>query len=407
MRHYDYIRRVRDAAIVRLNMARILRICSVSFVVMVLSLLLAGCGSDRSVLCNGSGGGACTCGPCPVTPGPEFLYATSGSLNAGQILAFTVDHKTGALGPIATIPGPAATGIASSQNQFLYVSDGQNGVVDAFAINQTTGALTSVPGSPFSAGGQPFDPFSLVAGTNHLYATGLGTTGFTIASNGALTLVPGSPFSGGALGQAALGQSNTTPVNYFLYATNLLDPNGAISAFMIDAASGILTTIPGSFTTGPFASPNGIVFDGTLGPFVFVTLNLANQIAVFSVNPTTGVLTPVPGSPFNTEPLPGSPALSASQSFLYTTFPFGITAYNIASNGALTQIPGSPYILPVGEIAGDIAVTGDNFLYLSLGKSNNILGFSIGKDGSLSPLAGSPFSASSPGLLTTVQIPPP
>jgi 6-phosphogluconolactonase len=383
--------------------ATISRVCSVPFALIVLSLLLAGCGGGQSVSCASPAGAN-----CPVNPGPEFLYATSNG-SGGQILTFTVDHKTGALGAPAAIPGPAlSSGITSAQNQFLYVSDTQNGAVDAFSINQTTGALTTVPGSPFSLGGNPpLDPLWLVAGTD-LYATGFtGTTGFTIASNGALTPVVGSPFSGGASGQAALGQSNTTPINYFLYATNYIDPNGTISAFKVDPASGILTPIPGNFTTGSFAGPDGIVFDGTLGPFVFVALNTADKIAAFSVDPTTGALTPVPGSPFDAGISPVFLALSASQNFLYAMnfSDSSISGYTIASNGALTQVPGSPFVLK--DTPGDIAATGGNFLYVTLPTSNSILGFSIAANGGLSPLAGSPFSASRPVLLTTVQIPPP
>jgi 6-phosphogluconolactonase (cycloisomerase 2 family) len=299
-------------------------------------------------------------------------------------------------------------GIASAQHQFLYVSDTQNNGVDAFSINQTTGALTTIPGSPFSPGGiTPFPPLWLVAGTD-LYATSLGgvITGFTIATNGALTPVAGSVFVGSA-GQAALGQSNTTPINYFLYATSFLDPNGAISGFKVDPASGILTPIPGPFTTGTGTGPDGIIFDGTLGPFVFVALNTANKIAAFSVDPTTGALTPVPGSPFPAGINPVFLALSASQNFLYSMnfADRSISAFSVASNGMLTQVAGSPFRL--SDIPGAITVTGDNFLYVSLPKSNQIVGFSIATNGGLSPLAGSPFTASGPVLLTTVQIPLP
>jgi 6-phosphogluconolactonase len=389
--------------------ATIFRFCSVLSVLLVLSFL-AGCGGGHSVFCAAPAtGSTCTCGPCPVNPGPEFVYATNNSTE-GQILTFTVDHKTGALGTPTATAGPAmAQGITSAQHQFLYVSDTQNNGVDAFSINQTTGALTTIPGSPFSPGGViPFFPLGLVAGAD-LYATSVsgGITGFTIASNGALSPVVGSPFSGGVGGQAALGQSNTTPINYFLYATNFIDPNGAISAFKVDPASGILTPIPGNFTTGALSGPDGIVFDGTLGPFVFVALNTANKIAAFSVDPTTGALTPVPGSPFAAGFEPVFLALSASQNFLYAMnfLDRSISAYSIASNGMLTQVSGSPFLL--SDTPGDITVTGDNFLYVTLPKSNQILGFSIAANGGLSALAGSPFTASGPVLLTTVQIPPP
>jgi len=372
--------------------------------VLIVQSWLAGCGSGSQVI-------SCAApvnGTCPIIPGPEFLYATS-DRNGGQILTFSVDHQTGALSTPAAVPAPTlVAGIASAQHQFLYVSDANNGVVDAFSINQTSGALTTVPGSPFSLGGNPpLEPLSLVAGTD-LYATSLsGTTGFTIASNGALTPVAGSPYPGGANGQAALGQANTTPIHYFLYATNLLDPNGAISAFTIDPASGILTAVPGNFNTGPSSGPDGIVFDGTLGPFVFVALNTADAVAAFSVDPATGALTPVPGSPFAAGISPAFLALSAGQDFLYAMnfSDRSLSGYSIASSGALTQVPGSPFILP--DTPGDIVATGDNFLYVTLPNANSILGFSIAANGSLSAIAGSPFSAGGPAFLTTVQIPPP
>jgi 6-phosphogluconolactonase len=234
-----------------------------------------------------------------------------------------------------------------------------------------------------------------------------GITGFTIAPSGALAPVAGSPFPGGLGGQAALGQSNTTPVNTFLYAAAFIDPNGTISAFKVDPVSGILTTIPGNFTTGAFSGPAGIVFDGTLGPFVFVALNTVNQIAAFSVDPTTGALSPVPGSPFAAGLAPVFLALDRTQTFLYAMnfFDHSISAYSIAGNGALTQVPGSPFVL--ADIPGHLTVTADNFLYVTLPKLNQIVGFSIAANGGLSPLAGSPFTASGPVLLTTVQIPPP
>jgi hypothetical protein len=69
------------------------------FVTFALSLALASCGSNTpAVICNppsSSDGGTCTCGTgtaaCPVSPGPEFLYAYSapgGRQSSGLILAF-------------------------------------------------------------------------------------------------------------------------------------------------------------------------------------------------------------------------------------------------------------------------------------------------------------------------------
>jgi 6-phosphogluconolactonase len=384
---------------------------SLTILVVFLSLLLAGCGSSSGT----RSGFAMWCpvpsnGPCSVNSAPEFLYATSDS-DGGQILVFHIDHTSGALGSFASMPGPGmASGITSAQDKFLYVSDTQNGAIDAFFIDQTSGALTDVPGSPFSPPGSSFSPLGLVAGTA-LYASGVtGITGFTIGSNGALTTVVGSPYSAGVDGQVALGQSNSTPINYFLYATNFSDPKGAISVFrIVYPPSGILTPVPGNFTTGELSGPAGIVFDSVfLTPFVFVALSNVNQIAAFSVDATTGALTPVPGSPFASGLQPVSLALNAGQNVLYAlNFLSGtISAYSIANNGSLTPVRGSPFT--VGGQPGSIITTSDNYLYASLPGSDIIEGFSISTaDGGLTPLTGSPFPAVGAGLMSVVQIPPP
>jgi 6-phosphogluconolactonase len=247
----------------------------------------------------------------------------------------------------------------------------------------------------------------LIAGTD-LYATSIaGITGFTIASDGSLSTVPGSPFSSATIGGAVLVQSNTTPVNYFLYASDFADPSGTVSAFTVDPTTGILSTVPGSFTTGAFSAPEGIVFAGSsAGLFVFVALNTADQIAAFSVDPNSGVLTPVVGSPFPGGVAPESLALNPSQNVLYALSFFGgtISAYSIASDGTLSAINGSPFT--VGVTPGSMTVAQDNFMYVSLPAADSILGFSIDSGGGLAPLVGSPFPATGAGVLAVVQIPP-
>jgi 6-phosphogluconolactonase (cycloisomerase 2 family) len=341
-----------------------------------------------------------------VPPASQFLYATS---SAGQVLSFTVDNKTGALGTPASVPGPTlGAGIASAQNRFLYVSDPQNFSIYAFSLDQTTGALTAVPGSPFSVGSLSnfFDPMWLVSGSS-LYATGGNWVGgFTIAANGALTSVPGSPVvTGIGTAQAAFGQTNTNPPNYFLYVTDILDPNGTISTLQVTQPTGTLILLPGT-STQSFSAPDGIVFDGVLGPFVFVALNAANKIAAFSVD-QAGALTAVPGSPFDTGSEPTFLALNPGQNVLYAVnrIDATISAYGIAPGGALTPVPGSPF--PAGTTPEGIVVASD-FLYVADTTSNSILGYSISPaTGALTPVAGSPFTASGATLLTVVQIPAP
>ena len=381
-------------------------ICRIRYLIILAivlsSLLLTQCGSGHAVFCAG---------PCSSASGAtEFLYVTSTS-HGGQILSFPVDHNSGTLGTSTAVSGPAsASGIASAQNQFIYVADNETGAIDAFVIDPNTGTLTVVPGSPFSDSSQTFPPQWLVAGPAVYTTAENGITGFTIASNGVLGEVVGSPYPGGFSGQAVLAQTNTTPVNTFLYATNFLDPKGAISVFQIVApASGILTPVPGDFTTGASTGPGAIVFAGTSPTsFIFVALNNSKQIATFLVDSSTGALNPVPGSPLAVGFSPTSLALNAEQTFLYAlnSSEGAISVFRIASSGSLSPIGGSPFT--VGQQPCCIAVTADNYLYVTLPESNEIQGFTISSaNGGLAPLTTSPFPALEPRLLTVVQTPAP
>lgn len=123
---------------------------AVSFM-LILTLALAGCGSSsHAALCPSSASATCTCGPCPVQS-VSYVYATG--LN-GQVAAFPVDAATGALDTPSTTSGPSASlGIAAINNSFLYASESElSGSIDAWTIDQNTGKLSSVAGSPFTLG---------------------------------------------------------------------------------------------------------------------------------------------------------------------------------------------------------------------------------------------------------------
>ena len=123
----------------------------------------------------------------------------------GQVYVFPVDNSTGAVStPTSTTGATMSLGMATLNNQFLYVSNPSANLnlgssIDAWSINLGTGALTTVPGSPFSLG-----PISLSLGlatdnaTQTLYvAEGGRIDALKADPTGALTLVPGSPFLSG------------------------------------------------------------------------------------------------------------------------------------------------------------------------------------------------------------------
>jgi len=362
---------------------------------------------------------------CPPTP--EFLYAAS----PDQILSFEINQSTGALGaPLAT-PGPnQSIGLTATITLgHLYISDFLNDTVNGFSINSSTGGLTAITGSPYSLGGTPPGAGGLsmfVPAGSYLYATDVnaGTVaGFSYNSaSGMLTPVPGSPFPAG-----------NTPVQVvqagsqgkFLYVSNLNDSGGGISAFTIDFNAGALTPISGSpFPTGPpgsFPGPSAMVVGGNSGNVLYVALagtaNANNKIVAFTIDPSTGVLTPLPLSPFATGNDPLYMALVpvtlvGFQEFLYTANiqDNTISAFIVDGNtGVLTPASGSPF--SGGTSLGGLAVTptgtatGNFFLYAADPQAKTVRAYTVnGTTGALSPIPGSPFPAGSSPTLITVAV---
>jgi 6-phosphogluconolactonase (cycloisomerase 2 family)/uncharacterized membrane protein len=345
-------------------------------------------------------------------------YAYSANLN--QITGFHVDLTSGALSAPSNVPGPNDAGgmVADPLAKFLYVSDFTGAGIDGFAINPATGGLTPISGSPFPVGsgngpaGMAIDSAGKFLFLAHANLNGI--FAFTRDANtGALTLVLGSPFAAGT------NPFHVTvhPSANFLYASNSNDPMGSISAYTIDPTTGALHEIAGS----PFATQAGFPGPGRItiepgGKFLYVGLggsvNVNHFVAAFSIDPSTGALTPVPGSPFSTGNGSFSVAVDQSGKYLYTANAFDntISAFAIdAGTGALSSVSGSPFT--TGAVGGfPFALALDPagmFLYTANQGSDNISGLSINvTTGSLTLISGSPFAGvTNPFDLTIVKIP--
>jgi 6-phosphogluconolactonase (cycloisomerase 2 family) len=256
-----------------------------------------------------------------VDPTGRFAYVAnffSADQSAGDVSAYAIDGTTGALTPV--VGSPFLTGIGSrsvtvdSTGRFAYVTS-DDGSVSAFAINGTTGALTAVPGSPFPTGMLPVsvtvDPRSQFAYVANLFSSNV--SAYTIdGSTGALTPVAGSPFPVGGFPTSV----TVEPRGQFAYVANDNGPSlaGNVSAFTINGTTGALTPIAGS----PFPAglrPKSLTVDPS-GRFVYVANLLSNNVSTYAIDGSTGALTPVADSPFPTgvEPLsvtttagPGAP----------------------------------------------------------------------------------------------------
>ena len=272
-------------------------------------------------------------------PSGRFAYVASGN---GTVAAFTVDSLDGSLTPVSGSPYTVGTSLGSGTvlaidpaGKFLYVAGGSS--LYAFAIDSTAGGLSAAAGSPYS-----FSAYSVTVDPSGKYLVAFGGSGSSSYSingaTGALT----------AAGSAVTGCGSSSmafePSGHFLYGTS----NG-ISACSFDSSSGALVLVAGS----PLVSPAAGGFSGVAvhpsGAFLYASdLNCndngpSNWLYGYLIDPATGGLTAIDGSPFA---LPGGSgcyydeavATEASGNFVYTVDAnYGTAAYTVnQTTGALT-----------------------------------------------------------------------
>jgi 6-phosphogluconolactonase len=234
-----------------------------------------------------------------------------------------------------------------------------------------------------------------------------------------LTPLPGSPFPAGNTPVQVVQVAPQAGNPLFLYVSNLNDAVGGISAFAINQQNGSLTQILGSpFPTGApgsYPGPSAMVVSVD-NNFLYVALagtaNANNQIAAFSINPTSGSLTALPQSPFPTgnDPLQMAyvPLTEGAESFLYTANiqDDTISAFTVDhTSGVLTPVKGSPFAAgtSVMGLSQILTSSGNYFLYAADPQAETVIAYTIdGNTGALTPLQGSPFAAGgAPSLVTT------
>jgi 6-phosphogluconolactonase (cycloisomerase 2 family) len=318
-----------------------------------------------------------------------YFYVTNATDNT--LSSYSVDATTGAATAIGT---PTATGASphaivgrdiGAGTRYVFVGNGGSNDVSAFTVSPTTGALTAVPGSPFAAGTDPqamaFD------GVGNLYVANAGSDNVSAyaidANTGALTALPGSP--------VAVVKSPTSivfdPDGSQIYVANHGGSND------ISELSSDLTPMPGS----PFpAGGNPLSLALGAGGKILYSANpdaTNPSISGFSVDPNTGALSPLSGSPF---PLPVSHYMASDQTgaYLYVTSGANVVGYAIdATTGALTALPGFPVAAGVNAYSITIDPT-NRILYVTNDGAANVSAFTLdASTGALTPMAGSPFPA--------------
>jgi 6-phosphogluconolactonase len=356
-----------------------------------LMLVLCGRGSAAMVVGNGDGDGRDTC----HKKGREVLYGFAISrLNLSETA--TIDLCTGGFSSASSGPVPffANSFAVATKAGFLYISNSfinggaNNGSqIFVYSIDPANGKITQIAGSPFFLFPPPVSIQGLATTPDGRFLYGADASGNIFAfrldkATGVPTELRGSPFASGLNSQLVVD-----PSGKFLYATDD-DAIGSVLAFAIDT-KGALSPVPGSpfviATPTPVdlnSQPYGILDTGS---FVYVALSGTNQVAAFSVDSETGVLSHVAGSPFAAGN--GASLFAMANNFLYVVNAAdgSVSGYSInPSSGALTPVPGSPF----GSGGGTVAIDPSK-KYLYIGTFKGVQGYDINSStGALSLGAG-------------------
>jgi 6-phosphogluconolactonase len=268
-------------------------------------------------------------------------------------------------------------------------------------IDVCTGGFKSVSGGPV-----PFfaNSFAVATKAGFLYISnsfidGSSNNGSQIfvysidQANGKISQIAGSPFFLFPSPVSIQGLA-TTPDGRFLYGA---DASGNIFAFRLNKATGVPTELRGS----PFVSgPNSQLVVDPSGKFLYATDDdVIGSVLAFAID-SAGALSPVPGSPFvipgpigialNTEPY----GILDTGKFVYVALSGTnqVAAFSVDSEtGSLTRVPGSPF--SAGNAASLFAIA-HNFLYVVNAADGTVSGYRINPgNGALTPVPGSPFGS--------------
>lgn len=410
------------------------RIASKRLSPLVVAIAFALLGCLLLAACSGSSNTSLTTTPGSPSPNPSSTGGTPGGGTSGG--GTSGGGTSGGTSGGGTSGGGTSGGSGNPAGPVVYISEttqsfdntnnvlgSWSGVIEAFALDATSGALTPLNGSPYansaSTGGvmvlapsggaayqlaQQFPPGSCCVGPTALLAFSLDAT------TGAPTLRQTLMTTASLAGQLLIHPSGN-----FLYAAPFAaDGPGGIGVFTVGSDGSV--SFAGTVNTPAFGP---IVIDPN-GKFLYVSADgppvaplgdnpcglFTTDISGFSINSTTGALTPLAGSPFPLQrqlcevghaPNYLTLRIDARAQRLLATDAFNATvsAFAIDASGSLTPLPGGASDSSVRQFTASAIDPLGRFLYIG-STVDWFTGFSLAADattGSLPLLAAMPVQA--------------
>jgi 6-phosphogluconolactonase len=301
------------------------------------------------------------------------------------------------------VPQTSSGGGGNNTGDYIYVGNGNNRFIAGFSLS-SSGSLSVLTNSPYNNGVAVISS-AIAPGNRFLYA---GTTSgifiYAINGDGSITVQNGGNIAAQDVVPTAMQVDSTG--GYLLAAgVSTSFTTQAIAIYQIDSTTGLLTAVTGSplpLYTGKASTPTVLTPTAILitpnNSFVYVSLaSLGVQIltlgagGALSAGSVAAILPPFPTS---TSPADYGLGSDPSSKFLFVgEFNTGLRVLSIGTNGALTEVSGSPYSVGTGPTGVILDPTG-SYVYVANKGSNSISGFTLtAASGLLTPISGSPFSS--------------
>jgi 6-phosphogluconolactonase len=276
-------------------------------------------------------GAATGTGPILQNNGGDNLYIPSLVANSGVPFTFTIPLANGSTYSVTQLsraksPGQdcssitAASGVVSTANvtnvaitcvaasivpKYAYVTNSTANTVSAYAINPTTGVLSTTAGTAQPTGAQPYSVSVDPAG-RYTYVANHSSNNISVysiaSSTGALTAIDANGAVTGTQSTIAAGtypiSVTVHPSGKFAYVVNESSAN--ISVYSVDTTTGALSAIDADSAPGTQATiatgtrPFAVTID-PLGKFAYVANygdgSTASTISAYTINQTSGALT--------------------------------------------------------------------------------------------------------------------
>jgi 6-phosphogluconolactonase len=296
-----------------------------------------------------------------------------------------------------------SSGGTTNTGDYLYVANGSDTFLAGFGV-ASTGALSVLSGSPYN-NSVAAQSLAVNPANTFLYAgTTAGIFVYGINSNGSITVQNDGSVAAQDMVATAMQVDSTG--NYLLaVGISTAQQVQAIAIYTIDTTTGLLTPVAGSplalyagtTSTPTIVAPTGLLITPN-NSYVYASLGtLGVQVLTLgSGGALAAGANPTLLAPLKTSTSPSDQRTASDPNSLFlfvAEINTGLRVFSIGSGGSLSEVSGSPYAVGTGPTAVDLDVTG-SYVYVANKGSNNISAFTLtAASGKLTAVAGSPFSS--------------